>query len=567
MRVRVKHATPVLIASAEGISSRPCSHNSATLRIIAKSAKAAKKSPAVCDPYPEKSSTQQLVAEAILRSSPRFVISVWERLCTSPIAYRLARGAFWSLAGTVISRGLSLIASIFVARILGSEQFGEVGIIRSTVEMIGVLAGFGLGLTATKHVAEFRKMDPERTGRVIALAGQFALASGLITAVMLCVLSSWMAKVVLAAPHLDGSLRVASLLLLFHTLNGSQVGALVGFEAFRAVARTSLLGGLSSFPLLLAGAYVAGPVGVIWGLVLSLAVQWALNRHAVRSEGARFGVPWQPTGAWQEWPMLWRFSLPAALSTAVVGPVDWICGAMLVNQPGGYAEMGVLSAAYQLRSILMFLPSLLMQAALPVMAETAAGRRNGAEFSCCVYATHSATILAGIPLATLLMFLAGPISALYGPHFNVENSVFVGASAVTMAQLAGAGLGPAIQAQGRVWLGLTINACWGVILLLSVSTTVARFGAGSLAYSAAISYGIVGLGAAFYLARDLPAGVVRRMLATLLLAATTTVICLLLPSPMRLAAAVPAATISLLISLFFLSAPGIPSLLLRPIKR
>lgn len=567
MRGEVEHATPVLVASLEGASSRPCSYDSMTVRIIAEPSTAVEESPAVRDPCPGKRSTQQLVAEAILTSSPRFVISIWERVCTSPIGYRLARGAFWSLTGTVISRGLSLVASVFVARILGSEQFGEVGIIRSTVEMLGVLAGFGLGLTATKHVAEFRKMAPERTGRVIALAGQFALASGLLTAVMLYVFSSWIANAVLAASHLDGSLRVASLLLLFHTLNGSQVGALVGFEAFRAVARTSLLGGLSSFPLLLAGAYIAGPVGVIWGLVLSLVVQWALNRSALMSEAARAGVPWQPAGAWQEWPMLWRFSLPAALSTAVVGPVDWICGAMLVNQPGGYAEMGVLSAAYQLRSILMFLPSLLMQAALPVMAETAAGRRNGAEFSCCVYATHSATILAGIPLATLLMFLAGPISALYGPHFNVEDSVFIGASAVTMAQLAGAGLGPAIQAQGRVWLGLTINACWGVILLLSVSSTVARFGAGALAYSAAVSYGIVGVCAAFYLARDLPAGVVGRMLATLLLTATTTAICLILPSSMRLAAAVPAAAVTLLISLFCLSAPGLPGLLLGSAKR
>jgi hypothetical protein len=68
--------------------------------------------------------------------------ALWDRLEASPLGYRLARGAFWSLAGTFISRGLSLIASIIVARMLGKVGFGELGIIQSTMGMFGVFAGF-----------------------------------------------------------------------------------------------------------------------------------------------------------------------------------------------------------------------------------------------------------------------------------------------------------------------------------------------------------------------------------------------------------------------------------------
>ncbi|NOZ40854.1 MAG: oligosaccharide flippase family protein [Planctomycetes bacterium] len=71
------------------------------------------------------------------------------------------------MAGAVISRGLMLVASILVARMLGKTVYGELGMIRSTVGMFGVFAGFGLGLTATKHVAEFRESDPERAGRIV----------------------------------------------------------------------------------------------------------------------------------------------------------------------------------------------------------------------------------------------------------------------------------------------------------------------------------------------------------------------------------------------------------------
>jgi len=48
---------------------------------------------------------------------------------------------------------LALLGWIVVARILGKEEFGQLAIVQSTVGMLGVIAGLGLGLTATKHVA------------------------------------------------------------------------------------------------------------------------------------------------------------------------------------------------------------------------------------------------------------------------------------------------------------------------------------------------------------------------------------------------------------------------------
>src|SRR5437879_2227347 len=87
--------------------------------------------------------------------SPSALQPFYQRVEASPLAYRLARGTFWSLAGSLISRGLGLLSAILVGRILGKEEFGELGIIQSTIGMFGTLAGFGMGLTANKHVAEF----------------------------------------------------------------------------------------------------------------------------------------------------------------------------------------------------------------------------------------------------------------------------------------------------------------------------------------------------------------------------------------------------------------------------
>jgi len=103
------------------------------------------------------------VKKAVYAYCPRALSSVLARVVSSEIGYRLAKGVFWSMAGAVISRGLMLAATVFVARMLGKNVYGELGMIRSTVGMFGVFAGFGLGLIATKQVAEFRPGGDEKT--------------------------------------------------------------------------------------------------------------------------------------------------------------------------------------------------------------------------------------------------------------------------------------------------------------------------------------------------------------------------------------------------------------------
>src|ERR1700722_8315688 len=108
----------------------------------------------------------QRVANWIIAVSPEPLRPVWLRLRSSPLGARIARGTFWMLMGAVISRMLGLLTSILLARILGKIAFGELSIIQSTTGLFGAFAGLGIGITATKYVAEFRESKPVRCGRV-----------------------------------------------------------------------------------------------------------------------------------------------------------------------------------------------------------------------------------------------------------------------------------------------------------------------------------------------------------------------------------------------------------------
>ena len=114
----------------------------------------------------------------VLALVPPFLRKHTDRIEASPLGYRFAKGVFWSLSGAMIFRGLALFSSIIAARILGKVGFGELSIIQSTVGMFGVFAGFGLGMTATKYVAEYRIKDPAKAGRIVAISNLLAIVFG-----------------------------------------------------------------------------------------------------------------------------------------------------------------------------------------------------------------------------------------------------------------------------------------------------------------------------------------------------------------------------------------------------
>ena len=240
-------------------------------------------------------------------------------LVPGSLGARFARGAFWSLVGTVIAQGLGMIASIVTARLLGATGFGEFGMIVSTVGTFGVFAGLGLGLTATKYIAEYHIRDPDTRRPYSGLVTQVAVISSGLISVVLFVIAPWLAAKTLNAPHLVDELRLGCLLLFFNSLNGLQTGALAGFEAFKTITKVNLLRGLLNFPVMIAGVWFFGLIGAVAATVVVAAGGWWLNHRALKKECNRAGVINSYRGAGTELPMLWNFAFPAFLSGVVVG--------------------------------------------------------------------------------------------------------------------------------------------------------------------------------------------------------------------------------------------------------
>jgi O-antigen/teichoic acid export membrane protein len=440
----------------------------------------------------------------------KHLIMAWERLQRSPLSARLAKGAVWTIFGTALARVLGLFSSVLAARFLSKTAFGELAVVQSTVAMFGTFAGLGLGVTATKYVAEWRDNQPARCGRVVALMLWVASVGGLFGTLMCILGAPWLAAHTMAAPQLAPVLRQSSLLVLFSTVQNVYTGALAGMEAFQAVACVNLLGGVLGAPLVALGALKFGLPGAVGGTILQSLLACVAGHWVLLRQGRKMGIAisiWPGSGDIQAWlsegDILWRFSVPAFLSSTLVGPVNWVCNMLLVNQRNGYAEAALLSAANQWKNFVGFLPLMLGSVLVPMLANLhAAGR--GEDFVKLV--KRQLIISSGLclGLGLPLMLFSSMLMRCYGRDFVEGAPVLVLTLATTAIAATNNLLSKSMQSAGRAWLDLGFSGIWAVALVVASFWLIPRHGAMGVAIAQAFAAGVLGLWQWQVLRRILP---------------------------------------------------------------
>lgn len=409
-----------------------------------------------------------------------------DRLRRSELSYRLARGMFWSLVGTVVARGAMLVASILVARLLGREVYGQLGIFQSTIGMFGVFSGFGLGMTTARYVAGLRQRDPEKAGRIISLTSSLAIFTGIVVGLAILVAAPWISAAVLKAPELGDYLRAGIPFLWLSTINGAQIGALSGLEAFRQKACVNFIVGIITFPVMV----FLTRLWDLWGTIAALNGLILLNvvghNIVLRAVLRQYGIPLGYRGMLHERQVIWRFSLPSALASSLVMPVQWICNVLLVNQPGGYGEMGIYNAVIQWRTALLFLPTLLGHVLVPIMAERLGADDPHSSRKALRYGIiiNGVTVL---PFAVIIGVASPWIMRAYGKGFAGSWPALLTMMGVIGLLAMQLPAGHMITASGRMWLGFAMNLGWAIAAILFTIFFV-ELGALGLAIAQLLSY-------------------------------------------------------------------------------
>ncbi len=424
---------------------------------------------------------------AIRALLPQFLQQRINHVLASPIGGRLARGAFWSLLGTTISKGCSTISWIIVGRMLGKESFGELNMVQNTVGLFGAAAGLGMGVAAAKYVSEYKRADPDRAGRFMALASTSTWITSIILAIVMILLAPWLARETLAAPYLAPYLVLSSLLMLLSGVAGAQSGTLAGLEAFKAIATTNIVVGILSFPMLLVGANLGGVTGALWALIASALVNCLLNFIHLRREAIANRITVRFRGCLSEMQVFWDFNLPVVMNTIVAVTSIWIVGTMMVRHTSGFGELGVYNAVVRMKLIPESIAAMLLAPMLPVLSDTFA--RNDRPAYCKTLAlSYILSTVAIIPIS--LLQIAIPMLTLlpYGNEYAGGEPIVVWmmVSSITYALIWP--LGNILVSMGKVWLCLGIALIQYPVQILGTWLLLPTMGAAGAAAAITIGF-------------------------------------------------------------------------------
>ncbi len=399
---------------------------------------------------------------------------------------RFAAASFWSFAGIVAARSFGLVASIITARFLGQVGFGEYGIVASTLGIFTTLGGLGLGMTATKHVAQYRASSPTAAGEVAGFTMLIAVVSSFLISLIFYAFAPFLAASTLNAPHLSGMLRLASVYLILTSINGVQIGILSGFEAFAAIARVNLIRGALNIPLTIVLVRLFGLFGAIATLSLLEFTTVVINRFYIAQVSRRQFIPIRYRGSRLQFRLLWSFSLPSFLASVLNVVSVWVVNALLVNRLNGYGEMGILSAAIQWQAVAIVIPSVFSTVVVAIQSDLF-GRGNYKSFNKMVGYNLLLQTGGTALVSSLLAFFAPWIMRTYGGNFSAGISVLILLAIGWIVMTASSVLWDSMLSSNQIWLGLLFKLM-GCIALFVAAQQFIHLGAQGIAIAYIFSY-------------------------------------------------------------------------------
>jgi len=410
------------------------------------------------------------------------VKQIIERIKLSNITSRLLSGAFWSISSRVVGSGSTLIAFIVVARIIGTKQYGELGIVRSTILMFSTFAGAGIGLTASRYIALYRNIDKTKTNEVYLVSHYFSIGFGFIISILLFFFAPLIAERSLNAPYLVNEIRLGVLALFFIGLNSAQSGVLMGFERFKSITINTSIQGVIQFFLLIVGAYFWGIVGVIGGIALSSLLLWMLNYRAIHVNIPKKSLKGISIKK-ETIAILWKFSLPAAMSSILVIPVLWWCKTFVV-QRYGFEQMANYDVAEQWNNFILFIPATLTGMIMPILTNTL---MEGTMYQYQKLVTVNIWINAiiSISLTLLVCLLAVFILKSYGKGFS-DTTTFRILLISTIPNAVASVLGQVIASKEKMWMGFVLNLVWAIWLITFFLFFVVKMNYGTFGFALAM---------------------------------------------------------------------------------
>jgi O-antigen/teichoic acid export membrane protein len=218
----------------------------------------------------------------------------------SEMAKVSAKGSFHILWGLVVSTIISSVATIFVARLLGSDLYGLYGIVLIAPTLIGVFRDWGINSAMVRNIAQYLSEGRASEVRSILVSGIiFEVILGIALTAVSFAFSGYLAVNVFHRPELTSLIQIGSLSILATGLINAATATFTGIEKmelnslmliFHSIIKTALMIGLVVLGFGTSGAIVGYTVALMVGGSIGVIFIWTQFRRLPKLGGLKLEV-------------------------------------------------------------------------------------------------------------------------------------------------------------------------------------------------------------------------------------------------------------------------------------
>ncbi len=170
-----------------------------------------------------------------------------------------------------------------VAKLLGTEGLGLIGLFNSTINTIQTGAGLGISQSAVRDISEANKQnDFNRFSRVINVTNRVILFTSLLGVIVTILLSPLLSKAQFGDYSYILSFVWLSIVVGLNVLTDGQLAILKGMRQLRSLAKASMIGSVVGFVTAVPFYFFFGKGGIIPSLIIAAFSALFFSNYFVR---------------------------------------------------------------------------------------------------------------------------------------------------------------------------------------------------------------------------------------------------------------------------------------------
>lgn len=173
---------------------------------------------------------------------------------------------------------VSVIRSKLVAVFLGPSGMGVVGLLSSTIDLIGGVTNFGLRTSAVKNIASaYTSGNQQQIEIEVTVLRRLVWGTGLLGMVLAILLSPWLSQITFGNRDYTYAIMWISMTLLFNQLTSGQGVILQGMRQIRYLSLSSIYGSVLGLILIVPIYYFMGVKGIVPVIIVTSFISMVLT--------------------------------------------------------------------------------------------------------------------------------------------------------------------------------------------------------------------------------------------------------------------------------------------------